>query len=63
MPGASSWRSARPAARPATQRWRRFMPRIADVVRDVGPDRVRAALPVLRALRRQLDETLRQPLR
>lgn len=40
-----------------------FMPRIADVVRDVGPDRVRAALPVLRALRRQLDETLRQPLR
>lgn len=50
-------RAARDAALAA------FMPRIADVVRDVGPDRVRAALPVLRALRRQLDETLRQPLR
>lgn len=37
-----------------------FMPRIADVVRDVGPDRVRAALPVLRLLRKQLEETLRQ---
>lgn len=50
-------RAARDAALAA------FMPRIADVVRDVGADRVRAALPVLRALRRQLDETLRQPLR
>lgn len=37
-----------------------FMPRIADVVRDVGADRVRAALPVLRLLRKQLEETLRQ---
>ncbi|TWI35905.1 MarR family winged helix-turn-helix transcriptional regulator [Paracoccus sulfuroxidans] len=37
-----------------------FMPRIADVVRDVGADRVRAALPVLRMLRKQLEETLRQ---
>ena len=37
-----------------------FMPRIAEVVRDVGADRVRAALPVLRLLRKQLEETLRQ---
>ncbi|MFT4012425.1 MAG: MarR family winged helix-turn-helix transcriptional regulator [Paracoccus sp. (in: a-proteobacteria)] len=35
-----------------------FMPRIADVVRDVGPEKVRAALPVLRALRKQLEEAL-----
>lgn len=48
-------RAARDAALAA------FMPRIADVVRDVGPERVRAALPVLRALRRSLDETLRGP--
>lgn len=48
-------RAARDAALAA------FMPRIADVVRDVGPERVRAALPVLRALRRKLDEMLRNP--
>lgn len=48
-------RAARDAALAA------FMPRIADVVRDVGPERVRATLPVLRALRRSLDETLRSP--
>lgn len=45
-------RAARDAALAA------FMPRIADVVRDIGAERVRAALPVLRALRRQLEETL-----
>lgn len=32
-----------------------FMPLIRDVVRDIGPDRVRAALPVLRELRRRLS--------
>ena len=47
-------RAARDAALAA------FMPRIADVVRDVGADRVRAALPVLRVLRRKLEDTLRQ---
>ena len=47
-------RAARDAALAA------FMPRITDVVRDIGADRVRAALPVLRLLRKQLEETLRQ---
>ncbi|MFC3059802.1 MarR family winged helix-turn-helix transcriptional regulator [Paenirhodobacter populi] len=32
-----------------------FMPVIADVVRSIGTDKVRAALPVLRALRHRLD--------
>ncbi|KFI28786.1 MarR family winged helix-turn-helix transcriptional regulator [Paenirhodobacter enshiensis] len=32
-----------------------FMPVIADVVRSIGPDKVRATLPVLRALRNRLD--------
>lgn len=45
-------RAARDAALAA------FMPQIADVVRDIGADRVRAALPVLRLLRRKLEETL-----
>jgi DNA-binding MarR family transcriptional regulator len=31
-------------------------PMLADVVRDVGPEKVRAALPVLRELRRRLGE-------
>ena len=48
-------RAARDAALAA------FMPRITDVVRDIGADRVRAALPVLRLLRKQLEEALRQP--
>ncbi|MTH63010.1 MarR family winged helix-turn-helix transcriptional regulator [Paracoccus shanxieyensis] len=47
-------RAARDAALAA------FMPRIADVVRDVGAERVRAALPVLRLLRKELAEALRQ---
>ena len=47
-------RAARDAALAA------FMPRIADVVRDIGAERVRAALPVLRLLRKQLEESLRQ---
>ena len=47
-------RSARDAALAA------FMPRITDVVRDIGAERVRAALPVLRLLRKQLEESLRQ---
>jgi len=50
-------RAARDAALAA------FMPRIADVVRDVGADRVRAALPVLRMLRQKLEETQRQESR
>ena len=48
-------RAARDAALAAV------MPRITDVVRDIGADRVRAALPVLRLLRKQLEEALRQP--
>ena len=32
-----------------------FMPLIADVVRDIGADRVRIALPVLRELRNRLE--------
>lgn len=44
-----SGRQARDAALAA------FMPVIADVVRSVGPDKVRAALPILRALRNRLD--------
>lgn len=50
-------RAARDAALAA------LTPRIADVVRDIGADRVRAALPVLRLLRRQLEETLRHEIR
>lgn len=42
-------RSARDAATAA------FMPLIADVVRDIGIERVRIALPVLRELRRRLE--------
>lgn len=42
-------RAARDAALAA------FMPLIADVVRDVGTDRVRTALPVLRELRQRLE--------
>ncbi|SDF44082.1 MarR family winged helix-turn-helix transcriptional regulator [Rhodobacter capsulatus] len=34
-----------------------FMPVIADVVRDIGADKVRAALPVLRELRLRLEES------
>lgn len=48
-----SGRAARDAALAA------FVPRITDVVRDIGADRVRAALPVLRALRKQLEAALR----
>ncbi len=33
-----------------------FLPQIADVVRDLGPDQVRAVLPVLRRLRERLEE-------
>ena len=32
-----------------------FMPLIADIVRDIGAERVRSALPVLRELRLRLD--------
>lgn len=34
-----------------------FMPVIADVVRDIGAEKVRAALPVLRELRLRLEES------
>ncbi len=33
-----------------------FMPVIADIVRDIGPEKVRMALPVLRELRARLEE-------
>lgn len=33
-----------------------FMPMIAEIVRAIGPERVRAALPVLRELRTRLEE-------
>lgn len=46
-----SGRAARDAALAA------FMPVIADIVRDIGPDKVRAALPVLRELRTRLEES------
>ncbi|MDD8023790.1 MAG: MarR family winged helix-turn-helix transcriptional regulator [Paracoccaceae bacterium] len=32
-----------------------FMPVIADIVRDIGPDKIRATLPVLRELRGRLE--------
>lgn len=34
-----------------------FMPAIAEIVRAIGPDRVRAALPVLRELRTRLEDS------
>lgn len=43
-------RAARDAALSA------FMPVIGDIVRDIGPDKVRAALPVLRELRIRLED-------
>ncbi|MFP1643620.1 MarR family winged helix-turn-helix transcriptional regulator [Pontitalea aquivivens] len=43
-------RAARDAALAA------FMPVISDIVRDIGPDKVRAALPVLRELRIRLED-------
>lgn len=43
-------RAARDAALAA------LMPKIADVVRDVGAERVRTTLPVLRMLRKRLEE-------
>ncbi len=45
-------RAARDAALAA------FMPVIADVVRGIGPDKVRAALPVLRELRARLGDEI-----
>lgn len=44
-------RAARDAALAA------FMPVIADIVRDIGPEKVRAALPVLRELRARLEDS------
>lgn len=44
-------RSARDAALSA------FMPIIADIVRDIGAEKVRAALPVLRELRARLEDS------
>ena len=32
-----------------------FMPVIADIVRDIGPEKIRATLPVLRELRARLE--------
>ena len=43
-------RAARDAALAA------FLPRIAGIVRDIGPAEIRAALPVLRRLRERLDD-------
>ena len=45
-----SGRKARDAALAA------FMPRLTEVVRDIGPREVRRALPVLRRLRERLEE-------
>ena len=44
-------RAARDAALAA------FMPVITDVVRAIGPEKIRATLPVLRELRQRLDES------
>src|SRR5690606_13698743 len=44
-------RAARDAALAA------FMPVIAVIVRDIGPDKVRSALPVLRELRGRLEDS------
>lgn len=45
-----SGRAARDAALAA------FLPRLADIVRDIGPSEVRRALPVLRRLRERLED-------
>lgn len=45
-----SGRAARDAALAA------FLPRLADIVRDIGPAEVRRALPVLRRLRERLED-------
>ncbi|MDF2140351.1 MarR family winged helix-turn-helix transcriptional regulator [Paenirhodobacter sp. CAU 1674] len=34
-----------------------FMPVIADIVRDIGPEKIRATLPVLRELRARLEDS------
>ena len=44
-------RAARDAALAA------IMPAMSDIVRDIGTDRIRATLPVLRALRDRLEES------
>ena len=54
---------ARAADDPPDAKCNTIAARTMETFRRFGiADRVRAALPVLRALRRQLDETLRQPL-
>ena len=45
-----SGRAARDAALAA------FLPRLADIVRDIGPAEVRRALPILRRLRERLED-------
>ncbi|WP_273500596.1 MarR family winged helix-turn-helix transcriptional regulator [Paracoccus sphaerophysae] len=45
-----SGRAARDAALAA------FLPRLADIVRDIGPSEVRRALPILRRLRERLED-------
>ena len=50
------WVSISPAGRTARDTaLAAFMPVIGDIVRDIGADKVRAALPVLRELRNKLE--------
>ncbi|MDV7270792.1 MarR family winged helix-turn-helix transcriptional regulator [Thioclava sp. A2] len=50
------WVSISPAGRSARDAaLASFMPVIGDIVRDIGADKVRAALPVLRELRNKLE--------
>lgn len=51
------WVSISPAGRSARDAaLASFMPVIGDIVRDIGADKVRAALPVLRELRNKLEQ-------
>lgn len=51
------WVSISPAGRTARDAaLAAFMPVIGDIVRDIGADKVRAALPVLRELRNKLEQ-------
>lgn len=51
MRGASSWRSARRGRAARDAAIQAILPMIAQTVTDLGEERVRAALPVLRDLR------------
>ncbi|MEZ5686899.1 MAG: helix-turn-helix domain-containing protein [Paracoccaceae bacterium] len=52
------WVSISPAGRAARDAaLAAFMPVIADIVRDIGPEKIRAMLPVLRELRGRLEDS------